>query len=124
MHHVYLGAYETWLTALVRYSDYTVNEGPVRSQYKCLVPIYVFKVMMFSFFYDFLALSKLKGQCHEIFCFWFFSLISSPKHLIIPIGLFRIFTKICKDIRSSKFATGVNDTDTGGKWKKPSSRKI
>jgi hypothetical protein len=34
----------------------------------------------------------------------------------------RIFSKIRGDIRSSRFATGVNDT--GGKWKKPSRRKI
>ncbi len=46
----------------------------------------------------------------------------SPKPLIIPLGPFRIFSKIRWDIRTSRFATGVNDT--GGKWKKPSSRKI
>jgi hypothetical protein len=40
----------------------------------------------------------------------------------IPLGPFQIFSKIRGDIRSSRFATGVNDT--GGKWKKPSSRKI
>ncbi len=33
----------------------------------------------------------LKGQCHDIFCFWFFSWISSPKLLSIPLGPFRIF---------------------------------
>jgi hypothetical protein len=46
----------------------------------------------------------------------------SPKRLIIPSGPFRIFSKIRGDIRSSRFATGVNDT--GGKWKKPLSRKF
>ncbi len=46
----------------------------------------------------------------------------SPKPLIIPSGPFRIFSKIRGDIRSSRFATGVNDT--GGKWKKSSIRKI
>jgi hypothetical protein len=40
----------------------------------------------------------------------------------IPSGPFQIFSKIRGDIRSSRFATGVNDT--GGKWKQPSSRKI
>jgi hypothetical protein len=35
---------------------------------------------------------------------------------------FRIFSKTCGDIRSSRFATGVSDT--GGKWKKSSIRKI
>ncbi len=59
----------------------------------------------------------LKGQCHEIFCFWFFLESVSPKPMIIPLGSFRIFSKVRGDIRSSRFATGVNDT--GGKWKKP-----
>jgi hypothetical protein len=40
----------------------------------------------------------------------------------IPLKPLRIFSKICGDIRSSRFATGVNDT--GGKWKKSSIRKI
>jgi len=44
-----------------------------------------------------------------------------PTHSI-PLGSFRIFSKIRRDIRSSRFATGVNDT--GGKWKKSSVRKI
>ncbi len=34
----------------------------------------------------------------------------------IPLRPFRIFSKIRGDIRSTRFATGVNDT--GGKWKK------
>jgi hypothetical protein len=46
----------------------------------------------------------------------------SPKPLIITLGLFRIFSKIRGDIRNSRFATGV--VDTGGKWRKLSSRKI
>jgi hypothetical protein len=33
-----------------------------------------------------------------------------PPPRIIPLGPFRIFSKICGDIRSSRFATGVNDT--------------
>jgi hypothetical protein len=53
----------------------------------------------------------LKGQCHEIFFFWFFHGSVSPKPLIIPIR-----RDICR------FATGV--VDTGGKWKKFSIRKI
>ncbi len=40
----------------------------------------------------------LKGQCHEIFTFWFFSWISFPKHLSIPLRaiskFFRKFTEI------------------------------
>jgi hypothetical protein len=52
----------------------------------------------------------------------FFDESVSPKPLIIPLGPFRILSKILGDIRSSRFATGV--IDTGGKWKKSSIRKI
>jgi hypothetical protein len=38
----------------------------------------------------------------------------SPKHLVIPLGPFRIISKICKDIRGSRCTTGV--VDTGGKF--------
>jgi hypothetical protein len=48
----------------------------------------------------------------------FFHELVSPKPLSIPLGSFRIFSKIRGDIRSSRFATGVNDT--GGKCKKSS----
>jgi hypothetical protein len=64
----------------------------------------------------------LKGQCHKFFASGFFLESVSPKPLIIPSGPFRNFSKIRGDIRSSRFANGVNDT--GGNWKKPSSRKI
>jgi hypothetical protein len=46
----------------------------------------------------------------------------SPKPLIIPLGPFRIFSKIHGDIHSSRCTTGV--VDTGYKWKKSSIRKI
>jgi hypothetical protein len=46
----------------------------------------------------------------------------SPHPQSIPLRPVRIFSKIHGDIRSSSFATGVNDT--GGKWKKSSIRKI
>ncbi len=52
----------------------------------------------------------------------FFHESVSPKHLSIPVRPFRIFSKIRGDIRGSRCTTGVNDT--GGKWKKSSSRKI
>jgi hypothetical protein len=42
--------------------------------------------------------------------------------LYVPLGPFRIFSKIRGDIHSSRFATGV--IDTGGKWKKSSIRQI
>jgi hypothetical protein len=52
----------------------------------------------------------LKGQCHEIFDFWFFHESVSPKNLSIPLRPFRIFSKIRGDIRGSRCTTGVNDT--------------
>ncbi len=58
-------------------------------------------------------LCHLKGQCHEIFCFWFFYESVSPQPQSIPLGLFRIFSKIRGDIRKSRCTNGVNDT--GGK---------
>jgi hypothetical protein len=63
---------------------------------------------LFLHFCDF-----LKGQCHEIFCIWFFHESVSPKPLSIPLGPFRIFSKIRGDIRSSRLTTAINDT--GGK---------
>jgi hypothetical protein len=65
---------------------------------------------------------RLKGQCHEIFDFWFFHESVSPKPVSIPLGSFQIFSKIRGDIRCSRFATGVNDT--GGKCKKSSIIKV
>jgi hypothetical protein len=52
----------------------------------------------------------------------FFHESVSPKHVSIPFRPFRIFSKIRGDICGSRCTTGVNDT--GGKWKKSSSRKI
>ncbi len=56
----------------------------------------------------------LKGQCHEIFCFWFFHESPSPKPLKITLESIRMFSKICGYIRKSRCTTGVNDT--GGKF--------
>ncbi len=64
----------------------------------------------------------LKGQCHEIFCFWFFYESVSPQPQSIPLRPFQIFSKIRGDIHSSRLTTGV--ADTGGKWKKYAIRKI
>ncbi len=61
----------------------------------------------------------VKGTVSRDYLLLFFFL-NQP--LIIILGLFRIFSKIRGDIRSLRFATGVNDT--GGKWQKLSSRKI
>jgi hypothetical protein len=70
------------------------------------------------------AAHNIKGQCHEIFCFWFFYESVSRQPQSIPLGPFQIFLKICGDIRKSRCTTGVNDTggkfatsvnDTGGK---------
>jgi hypothetical protein len=52
----------------------------------------------------------------------FFNESVSPKPLSIPLGLFRIFSKILGEIRSSRFATSVSDT--GGKCKKSSLIKV
>jgi hypothetical protein len=55
---------------------------------------------------------------------WFFYESVSPQPQSIPLGPFRIFSKIRGDIRKSRSTTGVNDTggkfatgvnDTGGK---------
>jgi hypothetical protein len=64
----------------------------------------------------------LKGQCHEIFDFWFFSSISFPQAYEYTSTAISNFSKIRGDIRGSRCTTGVNDT--GGKWKKSSSSKI
>ncbi len=76
------------------------------------------------------------GQCHEIFCFWFFSWISfslSPEYSINTVSNFsKIRGNICKsrcttgiNNTGGKFATGVNDAgnkiaaginNTGGKF--------
>jgi hypothetical protein len=70
------------------------------------------------------ATGTLKGQCHEIFASGFFYESVSPQLQSIPLGPFRICSKIRGDIRKSKCTTGVNDTggkfatgvnDTGGK---------
>ncbi len=67
----------------------------------------------------------LKGQCREIFCFWFFYESVSPQPQSIPFTPFQIFSKIRGDIRKSRCTTGLNDTggkfatgvnDTGGKF--------
>ncbi len=63
-----------------------------------------------------------KGTVSRDFLLLFFYESVSPQPQSIPLGPFRIFSKIRGDIRSSRLTTGV--TDTGGKWKKSSIRKI
>ncbi len=58
--------------------------------------------------------SHLKGQCLEIFCFWFFHGSVSPQPQSISLGPFQIFSKIRGDIRISRCTIRINDT-TGGK---------
>jgi hypothetical protein len=64
----------------------------------------------------------LKGQCHEIFCFWFFHESVSPQPQSIPVGPFQIYSKIHGDIRKStttvaNFATSfASVVDSGGKF--------
>ncbi len=75
------------------------------------------------------SLPSLKGQCREIFCFWFFSLISFGGS--IPLGPYQNFLRKFAEIfvsqgahryrfttsftsvvddTSGRFAAGVNDT--------------
>jgi hypothetical protein len=58
---------------------------------------------------------RLKGQCHEILDFWFFSWLSFPQAPEYTIRDVSNFSKIRGDIHVSRFTTGV--VDTGGKWK-------
>ncbi len=58
----------------------------------------------------------------RFFASGFFHQSVSPQPQSILLGPFQIFTKIRRDIRSSRLTTGV--ADTGGKWKKSSIRKI
>ncbi len=77
-----------------------------------------------QFFGRFLLLSFrfFKGTVSRDFLLLVLYMNQFPSSPIIPLRPFRIFSKIRGDIRSSRFATGVNDT--GGKWKKSSIRKI
>ncbi len=52
----------------------------------------------------------LKGVWHEIFDLNFFHESVYPGPLSIPIGSFRLFSKIRRDNREWMFITGVNDT--------------
>ncbi len=69
----------------------------------------------------------LQGQCHEIFCFRFFSLINFPQAPQNNIRTLTNFLKISRDIRKSRYITYIKDTinfptgtaglvDTGGKF--------
>ncbi len=53
---------------------------------------------------------SLKGQWHEIFCFWFFHESVSPQPQSITLRPFRIFSTICGEICKSRCTTGINDT--------------
>jgi hypothetical protein len=68
--------------------------------------------------------SGVKGTVSRDFLILFFYESVSPQPQSIPLGPFRIFSKIHGDIRKSRCTTGVNDTggkfatgvnDTGGK---------
>jgi hypothetical protein len=64
------------------------------------------------------GLLHLKGQCHEIFCFWFFYESVSPQPQSVPLGPFRIFFK--KSLRywqlkgPNGILRGLGETDS---WK-------
>ncbi len=55
---------------------------------------------------------SLKGVWHEIFDFSFFYESVSPGPLSIPLGSFRLFSKIRRDDHESMFISGVNDCST------------
>ncbi len=55
--------------------------------------------------------THLKGQYHEIFCFWFFHESVSPQPKSFPLGPFQIFSKMRGDICKSRCTTGTNDTN-------------
>ncbi len=57
---------------------------------------------------------RLKGVWHKIFDLIFFHESVSPGPLSNPLGSFRLFSKIRRDIREWMFISGVNDT--GGKF--------
>ncbi len=69
------------------------------------------------------ALKVLKGQCHEIFCFLFFSSISFPQASDYAIRAVSNFFENSRRYSQLKVCHRCQ-MDTGGKWKKPSSRKI
>ncbi len=49
----------------------------------------------------------VKGHCHEIFCFWFFSWTSFPQPRIILLGPFQIFSQKFAAIFTSQGAPPV-----------------
>jgi hypothetical protein len=56
-----------------------------------------------------------KGKCHKIFDFRLFQVIFSGAALIIPAVPLQFFFLINENIRSSRYATGINHTvDNGG----------
>jgi hypothetical protein len=65
--------------------------------------LYIIPVLYSKGYCVYISKSIKKGQCHEIFDFWFFHESVSPKPLSILLGPF-------SNIRN--FATGV--VDTGG----------
>jgi hypothetical protein len=66
--------------------------------------------------------SPYRGSVMRFFASGFFHQSVSPQPQSIPIGPFRIFSKIRGDICISRLTTGV--VDTGGKWKNLQSEKF
>ncbi len=61
-----------------------------------------------------ICLMQLKGQCHEIFCFWFFSWINFPPPQSIHYQGHRWQMCLRCQRHRRQIATGINDT--GGKF--------
>ncbi len=81
------------------------------------MPTFLVSIVRVAFLLLGQAHERLKGQCHDIFDFWFFYESGSPNPLSVPLGPYRIFSKIRRNIRSSRCttATGVCDSVANGK---------
>ncbi len=87
----------------------TTVQTPLSPRHPLLNVMYCVRVSLWTV-KIFLAQPPLKGQCHEIFCFWFFHESVSPQPQSIPLRLFQIFSKIRGDIRKSRCITCINNT--------------
>ncbi len=67
--------------------------------------------------YMFFSAHDLKGQCHEIFCFWFFRESVSPQALFIPWEQFQIFSKFLGEFAAQGLppTPGANGKNQGSR---------
>ncbi len=94
------------------------------NRFLLLLPLKLTKVEPQALFIIYLAL-KLKGTVPRDFRLQsFFHESVSPKPLSIPLWPFRIFSKIRRDIRSSRCTTGVVDVANGKNLQSEKSEKF